>query len=315
MAPAASGYLLLLVTSLGWSGAWIVARAAAHEVSPLAATVGRFAIAAVALLPAWYLLDRGRDFRPTRREVLLLLAMAGTGIVGYTVLFLNGVRFAPASDGAIVTPALAGVFGMLLAWPALGHRPTGAEAAGAALALSGVILVGWGVLRAEGLGSDRALGDGLFVLAAGAWGVYTVLGRRASDRIPAVTGILAASALGALLFAPVVLAIEGPAVFAGWSALAWANVLYLGVGATAVAFVTFYLGVQRVGVARAAPFFGLVPVFAVLQAAWILGEELTLLHAAGGALVVAGIALPPLLARRASRRAASRLAGPAGPGP
>ena len=61
---------------------------------------------------------------------------------------------------------------------------------------------------------------------------------------------------------------------------------------TAIAFVTYYLAVERIGIGRTAPSLGLVPLFAVIGAAAILGERLTLLHAAGGLLVIAGIAVP-----------------------
>lgn len=297
MASSARGYALLFVTAVGWSGAWIIARAAAHEASPSAITIGRFAIAALALVPAWLLLERGRRFRPSRRDAALLLGMALTGIVGYTLLFLSGIALAPASDGAVITPALAGVFAMLIAWPALKQRPTSQQAVGAFLALAGVFLVGWSALTRAGLGSQRATGDFLFASSAVLWAIYTVLGRRAADRIPPATGVLLASALGVAVLAPVAVAVQGPSILVGWSGLAWANVLYLGLVATALSFVTFYLGVQRVGVANAAPFFGLVPVFAVVEAAWLLNEELTVLHAVGGALVFLGIALPTIAAR------------------
>jgi drug/metabolite transporter (DMT)-like permease len=291
------GYALLFATALSWSGAWIIARAAAHEASPAAITVGRFAVAALALVPVWLVLERGRRFRPTRGDAALLLGMALTGIVGYTLLFLTGIALAPASDGAVITPALAGVFAMLIAWPALRQRPTAQQSMGAALALAGVLLVGWSAFAREGLGSERVTGDLIFVASAGLWGVYAVLGRRAADRIPPVTGILLASAFGAAVLAPVAVLVQGPSILVGWSALAWANVLFLGLVSTAFGFVTFYLGVQRVGVARAAPFYGLVPVFAVLEAAWLLNEQLTALHAIGGAVVFLGIALPTLAAR------------------
>lgn len=297
MASLKGGYALLFATAVGWSGAWIIARAAAHEASPTAITVGRFAVAAVALVPAWLLLEHGRRFRPTRGDAALLLGMALTGIVGYTLLFLSGIALAPASDGAVITPALAGVFAMLIAWPALKQRPTAQQSAGALLALAGVFLVGWSALAGSGLGSERVTGDFLFVISAGFWGAYAVLGRRAADRIPPVTGILLASALGVAVLAPVAVLVQGPSILVGWSGLAWANVLYLGLVATAFSFVTFYLGVRRVGVASAAPFYGLVPVFAVLEAAWLLNEQLTLLHAIGGGLVFAGIALPTMTAR------------------
>lgn len=313
MAPSIRGYGLLLVTAIGWSGAWIIARAAAHEASPSAITVGRFAVAALALVPVWLVLERGHRFRPTRLDLMVLLGMAMTGIVGYTLLFLSGIALAPASDGAVITPALAGVFAMLIAWPALKQRPSAQQVIGALLALGGVLLVGWAALARAGLESERIKGDLLFVLSAGLWGAYSVLGRRAADRIPPVTGVLLASGLGVALLTPLALILQGPSIFENWSGLAWANVLYLGLVATAISFVTFYLGVRYVGVASAAPFYGLVPVFAVLEAAWLLREELTLLHGVGGALVFVGIGLPTLVARwKAMRRAAVPASSPPG---
>lgn len=309
MASFRSGHALLLVTAIGWSGAWIIARAAAHEASPSAITVGRFAVASLALVPAWFLLERRSHFRPNRNDAALLLGMALTGIVGYTLLFLSGIALAPASDGAVITPALAGIFAMLIAWPALKQRPSLQQTVGALLALVGVVLVGWSALGRSGPATERITGDILFVVSAGLWGIYSVLGRRAADRIPPVTGVMVASALGVAILAPVAVLLEGPEVLAGWSGLAWANVLYLGLVATAISFVTFYLGVRHVGVASAAPFFGLVPVLAVVEAAWLLGEPLTPWHSAGGALVFLGIALPTIAARWKAIRA--RTAGPA----
>ncbi|MDX1611820.1 MAG: DMT family transporter, partial [Candidatus Thermoplasmatota archaeon] len=131
-----------------------------------------------------------------------------------------------------------------------------------------------------------------------AYGAYTVLGKRLSDTVPAVTSILIASGLGALLLAPVALLVEGAPDLAGWSWRAWLNVTYLGLVATAAGFVTYYIAVRFVGIQRTAPALGLVPIFAVLGAALLLGERLTLLHAAGGLLVVLGIVLPGWRSRR-----------------
>jgi drug/metabolite transporter (DMT)-like permease len=119
-----------------------------------------------------------------------------------------------------------------------------------------------------------------------------VVGRRIADRVPAVTAVLLASVLGVGLLTPVVFAHDGVPHVTRWSAAARLNVVYLGLGATAMAFVTYYAAVRIVGVERTAPGLGLVPVFGVLGAAFFLGERLAPLHVLGGALVVAGIVLP-----------------------
>ena len=50
-----------------------------------------------------------------------------------------------------------------------------------------------------------------------------------------------------------------------------------------------------------APFSLLVPVFGMFSAWLFLGEDLTVLRAAAGGLVLAGLAIPQLVGRRAAR--------------
>lgn len=291
------GYLLLVVTAIGWSGAWVTARLAAHDAPPMTVTVGRFAIAAIALVPAWVAFDRSRQIQLSRRDWTLILGMSLTGITTYTVLFLIGVSLAPATDGSIITPGFVGVFAIAIAWAFTGDDPGRTSLAGAFLALVGSLVVGWGAMRSGGVGSDRLVGALVFVASAAAYGAYTVLGRRLSDTVPAVTGVLLASAVGAVLLAPLALWIEGIPDLAGWSWRAWLNVVYLGLVATAVSFVTYYLGVRYVGVGRTAPALGLVPLFSVVGAALLLGDQVTWLHGIGGLLVITGIMLPALRQR------------------
>jgi drug/metabolite transporter (DMT)-like permease len=106
------GIFLLFVTALGWAGAWITARLAAGALPPLTVTWGRFLVASVALLPAWWMLDRGARVRLVRSDLVMIAGMALTGIVGYTILFMMGIAKAPASDGAVIVPGLAGVFAL-----------------------------------------------------------------------------------------------------------------------------------------------------------------------------------------------------------
>jgi drug/metabolite transporter (DMT)-like permease len=286
------GYTLLVVTAIGWAGAWVTARLAAHELPPLTVAWGRFVVAAAALVPAWLVLEQGHrpSLRPSDRWTLL--AMSLTGIVGYTVVFMMGVARAPASDGAVLTPGLAGVFAMAFAALTARRAPAARAICAAALATSGCVLVGltaWSRVQAS---EQRLEGDLLYVAGAALWGLYTVLGKRLSGRVSAVSAILLASLVGIGLLTPLVLVRDGVPDPRAWTSTAWLNVVYLGLAATAIAFVTYYLAVRLVGVNRAGPALGLVPILGVLGAAAFLGERLAPLHALGGALVVAGIVLP-----------------------
>lgn len=291
------GYLLMVITAVFWAGAWLTARVAAHDAPPMTVTVGRFAVASLLLLPVWWRLGRGRTVRLRGADWIVLLGMTVSGIMVYTVVFLLGVQHAPASDGAVITPGLVGPFTILLVWPLMGDRPRPRVIAGTLLSLAGVVLVGWSAVRHAGVDSARVTGDLHFVAGAFLWAIYTALGRKLADRVPAVTGILLCTAIGAALMAPVAFLHDGAPDLRTWSAAAWVNVIYLGSFGTAVAFTTYYLAVRIVGVGRAMPALGLVPFFGVLGAALLLGEHLTPLHAVGGALVIAGILVPAAGAR------------------
>lgn len=297
------GYGLLLLTAVTWGGAWVTGRLGAHAMPPLTTTWGRFVIATLTLIPARLLLERGRKLRLTTADVLTLLAMSLSGIVGYTAVFMAGVAIAPASDGAIITPGLVGVLTMTMAALASGTLPRKREMSGAVLASIGIVLVGWSAFRAASATSDgaRLIGDLYFIGAAGLWSTYTVLSRRLEGRVPAISVVLIASALGVVVLTPIMLLVDGPPDVAAWGAPGLLNVIYLGFFATGLGFVTYYLAIRTLGVNRVMPGLGLVPLFGVLGAALFLQETLTLPHALGGLLVIAGTVIPALGRRGSSR--------------
>lgn len=289
MKPRTIGVILIIATTASWGGAWVTARAAAHDAPALWMAVGRFAFAAIVLLPIAALLRRPVRLAHDRRTWLHLAGMAVTGAIGYNLFFLLGIEKAPASDGAVITPGLSGFCGALFVWALDGIKPRRWALVGGAFALAGAALIGLGAWNGEG-GTDRLLGIGLFAAASVVWGIYTAIGRRLSGHVPAVEGVFWATALAVLFWTPVAWTASG-APQADWAIGAYWNMAYLGVVATAVGFVTWYLAVQRLGADRAGPGLGLVPVFGVGLAALFLGERIEWTHLAGGAVVVLGIAI------------------------
>jgi drug/metabolite transporter (DMT)-like permease len=289
------GYVALVFAGLGWAGAWLTARVAAHDIPRLTTTVGRFAVASVCLFPVWIVLEPKKTLRIPREIIWTLVGFVATGIVAYNLMFLSGVSLAPASDGAVITPGLGGIFAMLIAWLFQGKRPEKEAVVGAVLVAAGVLLVGFSAIRQAGVNSGRLAGDLFFFGSAMVWGVYTVCGRRLSAHLSGVSSIFYGSVIGTLVLIPIALVMDGVPHFAAWPTTGWLNVIYLGSAATALSFVTYYVAVKRLGVSHAAPGLGLIPMFAVVGAALLLGEHITPLKIAGGALTILGIALPPAL--------------------
>lgn len=285
--PASSrvAYLLLTLMAVCFGGTWVAGKVAVGSIPPMTLASARFILASF-LLWLWARARRAEVRPPTRRDLPLILGMGLTAVAAYNVLFLYGLRLAPASDGAIIVPGLAPVLTAALAWPALGERIGRWGAAGLVTALIGLVLV---TGPSGGAGSSRFLGDLLFFLGAACWAIYSVIGKTATARFNPVNATLYGTVTGTILLLPFALAERGWTALSNAPLAAWAGLVYLSIFGTVLAFVFFYEGVSRIGAARATSFAFLVPVFGVASSVVMLDERLAWLTGVGGALVLLGL--------------------------
>ena len=80
------------------------------------------------------------------------------------------------------------------------------------------------------------------------------------------------------------------------------NLLFLGLGASALCFVTWGFAVGRLGAVRTSAYIYLVPVVTLVTSALVLGEPVTPLSLGGAALTVAGLALSEWEPRKEGRK-------------
>jgi len=277
--------VLLVLTAALFGATWVAAPWATHEIPPMVVACLRFATAAV-LLFGWCRL-RGIPIPMRRADVPIVLGVTATSVVGYNILFLYGVTLAPASHGAVITPGLIPIFTLLLGRTL--YRETVLRRQGMGVVVS---LVGLALVVGPAFAGDPAalLGDALYALAALLWATYAILGRTATKHFHVAAITCLSGALGALVFLPLgLLDPVGFGALASASPRALAGVAYLGSLGTAVGFVLFYLGVQRIGSARASAYTVLVPLFGVSLTVPILGESLDPISLVGAAIVIGGL--------------------------
>jgi drug/metabolite transporter (DMT)-like permease len=277
-------YGLLVVMAACFAGTWVAAHWATDEVPPLLTAFWRFAVAAI-LLWAWARVSR-ISVGIERHDLPLVAGMAITGIVGYNLCFLYGVRLAPSSDGAIIVPGLSPIVVAVLVAVRYRVVPAPRGLVGLGLALVGLVLV---IGPAVTTTPQRALGDLLFVGGAVCWGAYSVMSRSATSRFHPVVATLGPAAIGALVFLPLSVMGDGWAPLADASPLSLLSVLYLGAIGTVVAFVAFSEGIRRIGAPRASSFIVLVPLLGVVLTSTLLDEEASAFLVAGTAVVLAGL--------------------------
>lgn len=178
-------------------------------------------------------------------------------------------------------------------WARHGQRPRPLTVAGITLALLGLLLV----LDVLGEVQLSAVGVMWGLLAAVGLAVFFVVGSDDTSGLPP----FAFAALG-MTFGTVALALAGlvglvpmqasmqDVVLAGTTAPWWVPVLWLGLVAAALAYVSGVVAARALG-AKVASFVGLAEVmFAVLFAWLLLGELPAAIQLLGGVLIVAGVA-------------------------
>lgn len=275
----------MVVCMVCFGGTWPAGKVAASHVEPAVVAVLRFASAGL-LLWAWAALSGNPVRRPSRRDLPLLVVLGFTVVFAYNLCFLYGLRRAPATDGAVLVPGLIPGTTMLLAWPVLGERPARRAVIGLALAFVGVVIV---ADPTGSVGTQRLLGDALFVGASLSWAAYTLAGLDATRRFGSVSANVFATLIGSLLLLPVTFFGNGWSGLGSAPLAAWGSIAYLSVAGTVLAFVLFYEGVRLLGASAAAAFALLVPILGVLSSVLVLGERLRPALALGGAIVVAGL--------------------------
>jgi len=289
--------LKLTITAIVWGGTFVAGRILAPEISPFPGAFLRF-VAALAILLPYYLFTERRRRRLDPRLLLLIAGLGITGVFGYNALFLWGLRTVHAGRAAIIVsgnPVFIALFSRLFFKEPL----TWTTVAGVVLSLTGAaVVIGRGDPLAPFTG-EVSLGDAAIAGAMFTWVAYSLLGKKVMGRISPLAAVTLSCLAGALMLLPPALNAGLIEQAAGLSLTGWAAIVFLGVIATAMGFVWFYQGIQKMGASRAAVFVNFVPVSAAALGALILNEPVDASLLMGGALVLTGVALTNRRAKQA----------------
>ncbi|WP_196782544.1 DMT family transporter [Chromobacterium paludis] len=284
-------YLQLALVSAIWGGTFIAGRLLAGGVPPLLAASLRFGIASLTLL-AFLAATRTPLARPSARQALQLLLLGGFGIFGYNLCFFYGLQLVSAARASLIV-ALNPAMIALASWLLLKEALPPLKLAGVALCLAGAGLVIVGKSGGALAGMHPWLGDLLILGCVGSWVVYSVASRGLSRSLGPLQTVTWSILLGTAMLcaATWILGAADLAAIARLRPAQWASLLYLGALGSALAYIWYYDGIQKIGPTRSGAFIALNPLTAVLLGAALLGERLTPGMMMGGALAILGIVL------------------------
>jgi drug/metabolite transporter (DMT)-like permease len=203
-----------------------------------------------------------------------------------------GQSHLPATISSLLmtsSPIFTAIFAALLGMETIDRRMGTALA----MATAGLfILVSWGRGAAVELNATTLMSVALLVLVPICWASYTVLNKPMLSRHPPLEMAAYGMIIGAIMVLPLAFTDAGLAGrVANLGGTGWGLLLFSSIGSQVLGFVAFSRALQALTPSEAAMSTYLTPVFGIIVAWLVLGEQPTLGLVIGGGLILTAMIL------------------------
>jgi len=274
-----------------WGGNFSAIKELLKTLEPLDVVFVR-AFGALSFFLIYLVLTRRPIIPMERRDILRLVLLGFAGITVMNLSMTFGQELLPAALASLIVTSNP-VFTVFVA-AALGHEMiTLRTVIGVALAFGGFLIVLlWGTGSSSGFGGSQYKGVALVLIAPLSWAFYTVLSKPLLSRYPPFHVAAYTAISGTISFMSIPLLRKGTiSRISDLDLRGWAAAFFAAILAYALAYFLWYRGLQALSPSQTAIYIYLVPVFGVISAWLVLGEEITPYLILGGATILAGVAI------------------------
>lgn len=280
------GHIAAFLTIMIWGTTFISTKVLLYVFSPIEILFTRFIIGYFAL---WCVCPRRLKIEDKRQE----LYFAAAGLCGVTLYYLFeniALTYTLASNVGVII-SIAPFFTVIFACLFLhDRRPDIRFFAGFLIAMAGIVLISFGSDASLQL---NPLGDMLAIIAAVIWAAYSTITKKISGFGHHVIQTTRRTFFYGLIFMiPVLFFMDfqvEPAQLLDYRVIL--NLLFLGLGASALCFVTWNSAVKILGSVKTSVYIYMVPVITAVTSALILHEKMTAAIVSGIILTLCGLFL------------------------
>lgn len=219
------------------------------------------------------------------------LVMVLLGIFGGSLYFLSentALKFSTASNVSILVCSAPLLTALLISLFYKDERMNARQVLGSMIAFAGMVLV---VLNGSHVLNLNPLGDLLAVGAALTWGFYSLFMKNVSDKYGVRFTTRKVFGYGLLTMLPYFLFVSplntDPAILS--QPAVWGNLVYLGLIASLLCFLTWNWCLPRLGTVRTTNLIYSQPFFTMLIAYVVLGERITWMAVIGTIILIGGM--------------------------
>ena len=279
------GHLASLLTIIIWGTTFISTKILLVDFQPIEILFFRFLIGLAALLLVYPHRLKGTN----KRQELTFAAAGLCGICMYYLLENIALTYTMASNVGVII-SVAPFFTALLSHLFLkSEKPKANFYIGFAAAMAGICLISFNGSKLE----LNPGGDLLALLAALIWACYSVLTKKISGYgYHTILTTRRIFCYGILFMIPTLFLLDFKLELARFANPVYLfNIIFLGLGASALCFVTWNFAVKVLGALKTSIYIYMVPVITVITSVVVLHEEITAMAAVGTVLTLAGLFL------------------------
>lgn len=279
-----NGHLSALITIIIWGTTFISTKILLKDFSPIEILFLRFTMGFIMLSIIY----------PHRLKIIKKkheLYFAAAGLCGVTLYFLLeniALIYTLASNVGVII-SIAPFFTAIFAHLFLdGEKLRSQFFIGFAFAISGILMISF---NGNMILKLNPLGDILAIFAAIIWAVYSVVTKKISSfQYNTVQTTHRIFFYGLLFMIPALFIFDFKLNLKSFVYIPnLLNILYLGLGASALCFVTWNLAVKILGAGKTSIYIYMVPMITIMTAAVVLHEKITWIALVGTSLTLAGL--------------------------
>lgn len=270
--------LLLIFAMFLWGVGWSALKFLTPNISYEVISFWRFLIMFISFLPILFLIKE--PIKVTKKNSLYILIGAFLNVT-FMIFAFVGVKYGSAGGGGVIITTLSPILTFFVMAIILKKMLKNAQIVALSIGLLGGILM---LQNGEHtLSSFFTSAEFFFLLCALTWAFVGVLAQYSGSTIHPVHYSFLIALLSSVILFFMALPYDILSVF-DEGLLFWTALIYLGVFGQSVATTIFFIASSKLGSAKASSFMFLVPIFALISAHIILGEEMQSHIILGGAI-------------------------------
>ncbi len=280
-------YLLLILTTLFWSGNFVISRGMNAEIPPLTLSFWRWAIAfcILSLFAVKHLIAQ-KELALQNKKYIIMQGVLG--VAGFNSFIYMALQTTTAINAVLINsfiPVLIVVF----SWGLYNDRLSLRQSLGVGVSLCGVLLIITQGHLASLFELEFNKGDVLVLIATCFWALYSANLKKYPTGLHPLAYQSGIVLVGLTVLFPFYLYELSRGQYITVSSGSLLTILYVAMFASVLAFIFWNRAVRALGANIAGPFIHLMPVFSTILAVIFLGETLTATHLQAICLIFSGI--------------------------